>query len=105
MLPYTIISTYRFVPLSDLKNLRAHLLAQCKQWKLKGTILLSTEGINLFVAGTEEAIAKLLETLRNIPGLEDLQPKLSQSEHQPFTRMRGGAINLRSSCFLRNSRA
>jgi len=85
--PITNISTYRFAGLSGLKELRAELTASCKAWNLKGTILLSTEGINLFVAGAAESIDALLARLRAIPGLEDLTPKTSLSETQPFNRM------------------
>lgn len=81
------IAAYKFAPLTDLRPLRARLLALCKSWELKGTILLSVEGINLFVAGTAESVAKLLAELRRLPGLADLTPKYSETEHQPFTRM------------------
>ena len=83
----TNISTYRFAPLTGLKSLREELQASCKAWELKGTILLSTEGINLFVAGAAESIDLLLAKLRSIRGLEDLTPKVSLSETQPFNRM------------------
>jgi RluA family pseudouridine synthase len=83
----TNISTYRFAPLGGLKELREELLESCKAWALKGTILLSTEGINLFVAGGAQSIDLLLARLRSIPGLEDLAPKVSLSESQPFNRM------------------
>jgi RluA family pseudouridine synthase len=83
----TNISTYRFAELSDLKELRENLIADCKAWGLKGTILLSTEGINLFVAGAAESIDLLLARLRGIPGLEGLEPKISLSDDQPFNRM------------------
>ncbi len=83
----TNIAAYKFATLTDLKSLRERLITQCKSWGLKGTILLSTEGINLFIAGPQEAIEKLLTELRSIPGLEDLTPKYSDSEDQPFTRM------------------
>ncbi len=83
----TNISTYRFAPLGGLKELRAELKDSCDAWNLKGTILLSTEGINLFVAGSAESIGKLIARLRAIPGLEDLEPKVSLSETQPFNRM------------------
>ena len=81
------IATYKFVSLPDLHSLRTRLLALCRSWELKGTILLSAEGINLFVAGAAEKIDLLLAELRGIPGLEDLQLKVSETEHQPFTRM------------------
>jgi UPF0176 protein len=83
----TNIAAYRFAELSDLKPLRESLIALCREQSLKGTILLSTEGINLFVAGSADGIEILLRELRNIPGLENLAPKFSLSGHQPFSRM------------------
>ncbi len=83
----TNIAAYKFAPLGELKPLRERLLQNCKAWGLKGTILLSTEGINLFVAGPREAIDELLREVRRIPGLEELSVKLSESDRQPFTRM------------------
>ena len=83
----TNISTYRFAELTGLKALREELQASCKAWSLKGTILLSTEGINLFVAGAADSIDGLLARLRSIPGLEGLTPKVSLSDSQPFNRM------------------
>jgi RluA family pseudouridine synthase len=81
------IAAYRFAPLENLKPLRERLTALCREWGLKGTILLSGEGINLFVAGPAAQIDQLLELLRAVPGLEALEPKVSQSHEQPFTRM------------------
>src|SRR5436190_2140924 len=81
------IAAYQFVPLSDLPTLRERLLGQCKAWGLKGTILLSSEGINVFVAGGRDEIDLLLNELRTIPGLADFRPKISVSDEQPFNRM------------------
>jgi len=81
------IAAYKFLPLTDLRSLRTRLQSLCKDASLKGTILLSHEGINLFVAGTAPGIAQLLAELRSWPGLEDLQPKRSETDHQPFRRM------------------
>jgi RluA family pseudouridine synthase len=85
--PIVNIAAYRFLPLSDLKPLRARLQRQCKDWELKGTILLSPEGINLFVAGAPEKVEQLLAQLRSLPGLETLQVKVSETDRQPFRRM------------------
>jgi UPF0176 protein len=84
---FTNISGYKFTPLTDLKSLRERLYVLCKELQLKGTILLSTEGINLFIAGPPDAVELLVEELRRIEGLEDLTPKHSPGDHQPFTRM------------------
>ena len=81
------IAAYKFASLTNLKETRERLIAQCKAWGLKGTILLSTEGVNLFVAGHRTETDLLLAELRSLPGLEELRPKFSESEHQPFSRM------------------
>ena len=83
----TNVSAYRFAPLDGLKALRTKLLEACQSGGLKGTILLSTEGINLFVAGPAAAVDSLLEVVRSVPGLEGLEPKVSESREQPFSRM------------------
>jgi predicted sulfurtransferase len=83
------ISTYKFTPFEacELPSIQARLRDLCAERALKGTILLSTEGINLFVAGVRENIAILVSELRTIAGLEDLAPKESLSTEQPFNRM------------------
>jgi UPF0176 protein len=87
IMPVTNIAAYRFAPLENLKVLREDLLRTCQAAGLKGTILLSTEGINLFVAGERLAVDQVLDHLRAIPGLQDLEAKYSESEDQPFNRM------------------
>lgn len=87
MPPITNISVYKFTPLHDLEALRARLRDLGTAAGLKGTIFLSPEGINLFVAGHPDQVEALLAALRTIPGLEDLAPKVSGSAEQPFNRM------------------
>ncbi len=81
------IAGYKFTALENLKFLRERLAERCKTWGLRGTILLAAEGINLFVAGAGESVDRLLAELRSVPGLGDLQVKISESDHQPFSRM------------------
>ena len=84
---YINISTYRFTPLDRLPELRQRLSALCEANELKGTILLSPEGINVFAAGRRPQVEELMRELRTIPGLGDLTAKESPSDHQPFGRM------------------
>jgi len=86
-LPVANIAAYRFALLDGLPALRAELLALCRSHQLRGTILLSAEGINLFVAGASTGIDALLARLQSIPGLAQLEPKYSYTAHQPFRRM------------------
>jgi len=87
MLPIVNIAAYKFVALDHLVSLRGELSALCKQEQLRGTILLSEEGINCFVAGERAGIDGLLARLRRIPGVADLEVKESFSREQPFNRM------------------
>ena len=86
-LPILNIAAYKFAELHHLEELRGQLRTECRERGLKGSILLSPEGINLFIAGESSSVEGLLGRLRAIPGLEDLEPKISGSEEQPFNRM------------------
>ncbi|MFO0925194.1 MAG: sulfurtransferase [Pirellulales bacterium] len=81
------LAAYKFASLKDLPGLREDLKKLCESLELKGTILLSLEGINLFVAGKEESVQSLVDRLRLVPGLGDLEGKQSFTSHQPFHRM------------------
>ncbi|HTV83825.1 MAG TPA: sulfurtransferase [Dyella sp.] len=82
------ISAYRFVSLDDLPALRERVLAQCHALALKGTILLAPEGINLFLAGSRQAIAAFMRWLGEDTRFADLETKESLSDEIPFKRMR-----------------
>jgi len=81
------ISAYKFVPLPDAPALRDELLARALKLELKGTILLATEGINLFLAGPAENVNAFLDELRRDPRLADLRGKESWSDDVPFRKM------------------
>ncbi|MBA3651231.1 MAG: sulfurtransferase [Chthoniobacterales bacterium] len=81
------VAAYKFAPLGDLEALQAELRQMSMEAGMRGTILLSPEGINVFVAADRPAADRLLATLRAIPGLADLPAKVSESDHQPFNRM------------------
>ncbi|MEY4940660.1 MAG: hypothetical protein RIQ93_2395 [Verrucomicrobiota bacterium] len=87
MASFTNIAAYKFTPLQELERLRGELRRRCLAADLKGTVLLSPEGINLFISGREEKVTVWLEELRGFPGLEDLRVKVSRSAKQPFGRM------------------
>ena len=84
---FTNISAYKFASLGNLKALQAALRTMCVGAGMRGTILLSPEGINVVVAAEPNAADALLNYLRTIPGLTDLNAKISESDHQPFNRM------------------
>jgi predicted sulfurtransferase len=84
------IAAYLFADLShlDLAELKAELLPRCvDEWTLKGTILLSPEGINLFLAGEPQGIESFWKTLTSKAEFRELTRKDSYSHYRPFTRM------------------
>ncbi len=85
--PFVNIAAYKFVELGNLTGRKKRLLELTRHLGLKGTILLSDEGINMFLAGTRDSIESLLGSLRAEKEFEDLPVKESFSDHQPFSRM------------------
>jgi predicted sulfurtransferase len=85
--PIINISCYKFVALDNLEVRKSAVRRRAGELNLKGTVLLSPEGINLFVAGPPEAIHLFVDFLRADPAFADLQPKESANEYQPFNRM------------------
>jgi len=84
------ISSYKFVriPEAELPVMRKTILLRALELDLKGTVLLSTEGINHFLAGKENNINQMKGFLvRNYEYFEDLNYKYSYTEHKPFNRM------------------
>lgn len=81
------IAAYKFVTFDDTVAQRPRFQALCTELALKGTILLSPEGINLFLAGTRSAVDQFLAFLRADARFADIPVKESFSEKQPFNRM------------------
>ena len=74
-------AAYLFVPLADAEALTATLHERAKALELRGTILIAEEGINLFLAGSSEGIARggtgidpdhLVAVLQQVLGHADL---------------------------------
>ena len=74
------VSAYRFFPVPDPHALRETLLERARALQLKGTILLATEGINLFLAGAPDAVRGFVAALQ-------LEAKESWSQAQPFRKL------------------
>ena len=85
------IAAYKFISVPEPTALCEPLKERCNALALKGTIVLATEGINLFLAGGSNAINSFLEYLRHdeifAQRFSKLDVKESFSDHQPFKRM------------------
>lgn len=81
------VAAYLFTPLGDREQLRSTLLDRADAGRLRGTILLAPEGINLFLAGEPGQVRGFLDTLRADPRFAALEAKESWSAEQPFGKM------------------
>jgi len=87
-LPFTVAALYRFARLPQYQELRNPLAQLCDTNGIKGTLLLAAEGINGTVAGSAEAIARLVSYLESIPELAGPELKYSYASSMPFHRMK-----------------
>ena len=78
------IAGYKFFELVHLESLRDDLQARCAALALKGTILLSPEGININLAGTEQAITDFTTALASIEYFAAMRFHHTWSNEQPF---------------------
>lgn len=81
------ISAYLFTRLVDAPDLRLVLRDRALAARIKGTILLAEEGINLFLAGDPRAVRGFVAALRDDPRFAELFPKESWSAEQPFGKL------------------
>lgn len=82
------IAGYKFIHLQDKENLHQDLLEKCSALQLKGTILLSDEGINLSLAGMIENINAFKIYLRQDSRFLEMTFRESYSVDQPFKRLK-----------------
>ncbi len=86
--PFLIAALYKFVSFDELEPLQAKLKTAAHDHGIKGTLLVAHEGINGTIAGTPDAMQKMLDVIRDLPGCADLEHKESWSDEMPFLRMR-----------------
>ena len=81
------IAGYRFIDLHDRDELRDPFMNRCTDLGLKGTILLSPNGINFFLAGFEESVSEFIQYLESDRRFSGIPIKFSRTDYQPFRRM------------------
>lgn len=82
------IAGYKFITLTDPEALRERLLELCLAFELKGTILLSPEGINISLAGQIHSISAFKNHLKTLPSFADMTFRESYSDQIPFKRLK-----------------
>ncbi len=85
--PYVNISAYKFITFDDTAEKRQEFIDKCNELNLKGTVLLTPEGINMFLAGLRHEIDAYMDWLHADPRFADVVAKESFSDRQPFTKL------------------
>lgn len=80
------IAAYKFISFNADAAARERFLTYGRHLALKGTILLSPEGINIFLAGNRSDIDAFLIWLKTDPRFSDIDIKESCSPTQPFKK-------------------
>ncbi len=88
MSQFVVCALYKFVKLDDYRQYREPLFQVMRKNEVRGTLLLASEGINGTVSGSRRGIDALLERIRCIPPLADIDYKESFTDRLPFKRTR-----------------
>ena len=86
---YKIATLYKFSRIQNPSKTHKDIRSNLKELSIKGTILVSEEGLNGTISATsEKKLSKAIKYLRRIDGFDALDVKYSSSEKNPFVRMK-----------------
>lgn len=85
--PFRVAALYRFARIADREAVRARLEALCAP-DVRGILLVAHEGLNGTIAGSPEAIDRVLDGIRALPGFDRLELKFADAATPPFRRMK-----------------
>ena len=85
--PHVNIAAYKFITFDNTEEMRPQYQDICNRLGLKGTVLLTPEGINMFLSGPRPHIDEYLAWVRSDARFADLEVKESLSNEQSHKRM------------------
>ena len=84
---WTNISAYKFLDMPEFEELREPLKQFCDSHGIYGTILLSPEGINIFLSAPRDKIDIFVEHIKSDERFSDIWVKYSESKDCAFRKM------------------
>ena len=81
------ITGYKFTPIEDELHLKETILRRSIILNLKGTVLISSKGLNFSVSGTKNNIDKFIVFIHSDSRFADVDVKITYNEYQPFRKM------------------
>lgn len=90
---YTVLSFYKFTPLSvdEAQTWLTRFDDLQRQFRFRGLVLLGKEGINGTISGSQDLMEKMKRLLQEVPpflNLKDEDFKWSKSDFQPFLKFK-----------------
>ena len=83
-----VYSFYKFREIADLPDKRGLLISKLNDLDIKGTILLSKEGINANISQTEFLLDHAINIIDDIVSLDNIHINKSPSNHIAFTKLK-----------------
>ena len=81
------ITGYKFTPIDDELLLRETILKISTDLNLKGTVLISSKGLNFSVSGTKKNIDNFIIFINSDKRFSDIDIKITYNKYQPFRKM------------------
>ena len=81
------ITGYKFTPIEDELHLKETILRRSINLNLKGTVLISSKGLNFSVSGTKNNIDKFIVFIHSDSRFADVDVKITYNAYQPFRKM------------------
>jgi UPF0176 protein len=86
---YLTATSYKFIQIQNLAQLKEEIKAICLQNKILGTILLAPEGINFTISGNTEGLEVFLLLLNKIKPFSDIKyNNITRSNFMPFKKLK-----------------
>ena len=85
---YSVAALYKFSSIKEPEKLQNQIRDKLKGLSIYGTILVGEEGINGTISGKNLKIESALAYIKSIQGFSEIDIKLSQSELNPFVRLK-----------------
>ena len=81
------ITGYKFTPIDDELLLRETILKISTDLNLKGTVLISSKGLNFSVSGNKKNIDNFIIFIHSDKRFSDIDIKVTYNQYQPFRKM------------------
>ena len=85
---FQVNTFYRFISISDTKEIKKEIENYIKEINLKGTILIAKEGINGSIAGKDSDLQNSIRFIKKILNIRKLEIKINNVDFLPFNRVK-----------------